>query len=132
MKMRHPHRVPLARQTIQHLQALKEFTGHGALLFPGAHSSAKPLSENTFNSALRRLGYGKDEMTAHGFRAAASSMLNESGKWNADAIEAQLAHVEGNAVRRAYARAEYWEERVRMMDWWGEQLGVLRSATISA
>jgi integrase len=71
------------------------------------------MSENTINAALRRLGYSKDEMTGHGFRAAASSLLNESGKWNADAIEAQLAHVENNSIRRAYARADFWEERLR-------------------
>lgn len=81
---------------------------------------------NTLNAALRRMGYGKDEMTSHGFRAAASSLLNESGKWNPDPIEAQLAHVEGNAVHRAYARAEFWDERVRMMDWWGATLDRLR------
>jgi len=76
--------------------------------------------------AQRRLGYAKDEMTAHGFRAAASSILNESGLWNPDAIEAQLAHVEGNAVRRAYARAEFWEERVNMMRWWADKLDELQ------
>jgi integrase len=66
-------------------------------------------------------------MTSHGFRAAASSMLNETGKWNADAIEAQLAHIEGNSVRRAYARAEFWEERVRMMAWWADRLDTFKS-----
>jgi hypothetical protein len=71
---------------------------------------------------LRRLGYAKDEMTAHGFRAPASSILNESGLRNPDAIEAQLAHVEGNAVRRAYARTEFWDERVKMMQWWADRL----------
>jgi integrase len=85
------------------------------------------MSENTINAALRRLGYGKDEMTGHGFRAAASSMLNESGLWNADAIEAQLAHVENNAVRRAYARADFWDERVKMMAWWADRLDAMRS-----
>ena len=76
------------------------------------------MSENTVNAALRRLGFTKDEMTAHGFRSAASSMLNECGIWNAGAIERQLAHVDNDSVRRAYARADYWDERVRMMDWW--------------
>ena len=73
-----------------------------------------------------RLGYGKDDMTGHGFRAAASSMLNESGKWNANAIEAQLAHVEGNSIRRAYARADFWEERVAMMGYWADRLDAMR------
>ena len=69
------------------------------------------------------MGFSKDEMTSHGFRATASSMLNERGLWNSDAIEAQLAHVEGNSVRRAYARAEFWDERIRMMQWWADRLG---------
>ncbi len=126
MKMRRPHRVPLAPQSISVLQSVGEFTGHRQLIFPGARSPLQPLSENTFNATLRRLGYAKGEMTSHGFRAAASSILNESGEWNADAIEVQLAHVENNAVRRAYARAQYWDERVRMMDWWANKLDSLR------
>ena len=79
------------------------------------------MSENNINAALRRLGFTKDEMTAHGFRSAASSTLNECGMRNADAIERQLAHVDNDSVRRAYARADYWEERVRIMDWWAER-----------
>jgi integrase len=126
MKMRRPHRVPLARQTIELLKLLREITGGAALILPGARGRGRQLSENTLNAALRRLGYKKDEMTAHGFRSAASSLLNESGQWNPDAIEAQLAHVEGNSIRRAYARAEFWEERVRMMEWWADPLDALR------
>jgi integrase len=126
MKMRRPHGVPLARHAVQVLTGIRKITGDAPLVFPGARSRHQPLSENTLNAALRRLGFSKDEMTAHGFRAAASSILNESGQWNADAIEAQLAHVEGNAVRRAYARAEYWDERVRMMAWWADKLDALR------
>jgi integrase len=106
---------------------LQALTGNRALLSPGAWDSRKPLSENTLNAALRRLGYAADVMTSHGFRAAASSMLNETGKWNADAIEAQLAHIEGNSVRRAYARAEFWEERVRMMAWCADRLDTFKS-----
>jgi integrase len=78
------------------------------------------------NAALRRLGYDKSQMTAHGFRAMASTLLNETGKWHPDAIERQLAHVEGNDVRRAYARGEHWEERVRMMQFWSDYLDQLR------
>jgi integrase len=125
-KMRRPHRVPLSRQAINVLDRLRTITGHGHLVLPGARGRNHPLSENTLNAALRRIGYTKNEMTSHGFRAAASSILNESGKWNPDAIEAQLAHVEANAVRRAYARAEFWKERIEMMDWWGEKLDQLR------
>jgi integrase len=84
------------------------------------------MSENTINAALRRLGFTKDEMTGHRFRSAASSMLNESGLWNADAIERQLAHVDNDNVRRAYARADFWDERVRMMAWWADHCDKLR------
>ena len=126
MKMKRPHRVPLAPQALEALKGLRAITGRGALLFPSVRSPARVMSENTLNAALRRLGYGKDDMTGHGFRAAASSMLNESGKWNADAIEAQLAHVENNSIRRAYARADFWEERVRMMAAWADRLDAMR------
>jgi integrase len=84
------------------------------------------MSENTLNAALRRMGFTNDDMTSHGFRASASSMLNESGLWNPDAIERQLAHVDGDSVRRAYSRAEYWNERVRMMGWWAERCAEMR------
>ena len=126
MKMRRPHRVPLSPQAIAILERLRAVAGQHELLFPGLRSPARPLSENTLNAALRRLGYTKDDMSSHGFRAAASSLLNECGKWNADAIEAQLAHVEANAVRKAYARAEYWAERVEMMAYWADRLDELR------
>ena len=99
-------------------------------MFPGFLTSDKPISENTLNGALRRLGYGQDEMTSHGFRASASTLLNESGKWSADAIERQLAHVESNNVRRAYARGAHWDERVQMMIWWADYLDQLRSTAI--
>jgi integrase len=127
MKMRRPHNIPLSRQTLSVLRNARAINPEAEMILPGLRGRARSLSENTFNAALRRLGYANDEMTAHGFRAAASSILNESGEWNADAIEAQLAHVEGNAVRRAYARAEYWEERVQMMQWWADQLDGFRS-----
>ena len=84
------------------------------------------MSENTINAALRRLGFTKEEMTGRGFRSAASSLLNESGLWHADAIERQLAHVDGDSVRRAYARAEFWDERVKMMAWWADHCVELR------
>jgi integrase len=83
------------------------------------------MSENAINGALRRLGFEKDETTGHGFRSAASSMLNESGHWHSDAIERQLGHVDNDSVRRAYARADYWDERVQMMLWWADARNVL-------
>jgi integrase len=131
MKMRRPHRIPLARQTVDVLNEARSINSGAELILSGMRGRARSLSENTFNAALRRLGYGKDEMTAHGFRAAASSILNESGLWNPDAIEAQLAHVENNAVRRAYARAEFWEERVRMMEWWASRLDEIKTVSTS-
>src|SRR4029077_8774412 len=103
-------------------------TGHLKLVFPGFVTVSKPISENTLNGALRRLGFGQDEMTAHGFRASASTLLNESGKWSVDAIERQLAHVENNDVRRAYARGEHWGERVKMMVWWANHLDQLKTS----
>jgi integrase len=126
MKMRRDHRVPLAPQSIAILAEINAITGSGRFLFPSVRSADCPMSENTINAALRRLGFKRDEMTAHGFRSAASSILNESGHWNPDAIEAQLAHVEANAVRRAYARAEYWDERVKLMAWWADKCDELR------
>lgn len=126
MKMRRPHRVPLASQALGVLKRLQAITGNRKLLFPSVRSLYRYMSENTVNAALRRMGFGKDDMTGHGFRSAASSMLNESGLWNPDAIEAQLAHVENNAVRRAYARADYWDERVKTMTWWADRLDAMR------
>jgi integrase len=80
------------------------------------------------NAALRRLGYDKTEMTSHGFRAMASTLLNETRKWHPDAIERQLAHVENNDVRRAYLRGEHWNERVRMMQFWSDYLDRLKTS----
>jgi integrase len=127
MKMRRPHRVPLSRQTLNVLRDLQPISGGGRFLFPSVRSTVRPMSENTLNAALRRLGYGTDEMTAHGFRAMASTRLNEMGGWNPDAIERQLAHQEQDDVRRAYVHAaEYWPERVKMMQAWADYLDELR------
>jgi integrase len=127
MKMRRPHRVPLSRQSLAIIRDLKEFTGQGRWLFPSVRTVLRPISENTLNAALRRLGYASDEMCTHGFRAMASTRLNEMGRWNPDAIERQLSHQEPNAVRRAYTHAtEYWAERVEMMQAWSDYLDQLR------
>lgn len=130
MKMKRPHRVPLVPRVVAILRELQAITGGGKFLFPSVRSPARCMSENTINAALRRLGFEKDEMTGHGFRSAASSMLNESGLWNADAIERQLAHVDNDSVRRAYARADFWEERVRMMAWWADRCQEMRRGGI--
>ena len=127
MKMRRPHRVPLSRQAIALLRDLHELTQYSRWVFPSIKSGLRPLSENTLNAALRRLGYGPDEMTAHGFRAMAATRLSEIGQWKPDVIERQLAHEEQNAVRRAYTHgAEYWPERVAMMQVWADYLDELR------
>ncbi len=128
MKMRLEHRVPLSKQALSVLKDLKAVTGRSALVFPSVRSVDRPISDGTLNAALRRLGYGKDEVTAHGFRASASTLLNESGKWHPDAIERQLAHVESDDVRRAYARGDHWPERKRMMQWWANYLDTLKKA----
>jgi integrase len=127
MKMRRPHRVPLSRQALAIIRDLKGFSGGGRWLFPSVRSAARPISENTLNAALRRLGYGSDQMSAHGFRTMASVRLNEMGRWNPDAIERQLAHQEQDDVRRAYVHAaEYWPERVKMMQTWADYLDDLQ------
>lgn len=127
-KMRKEHLVPLSKQAKSILQDIQKLTGGGRLVFPSAtHGSSRPLSENTLNAALRRLGYGHDEMTAHGFRAMASTLLNQSGKWRPDVVERALAHGERDKIRAAYNRAEYWDERVTMAQWWSDYLDALRS-----
>lgn len=127
MKMKAGHIVPLSSQAVTILRELYAMTGHGTYVFPGLRSASRPMSENTVNAALRRLGYGKDEMTGHGFRSLAATRLNEMG-WNADAIERQLAHAESNKVREAYTHAaQYLDERTRMMQAWADYLDGLRA-----
>jgi len=129
MKMGRSHRVPLSRQAFALIETLRSMGERSKFLFPSLQSRDRPMSENTVNAALRRLGYAQSEMTGHGFRATASSLLNESRKWHPDAIERQLAHVESNDVRRAYLRGEHWDERVRMMQWWSDHLDQLKSGS---
>jgi integrase len=117
-KMRRAHTKPLPALAVGILQNLKQHTGNHEFAFPSQLSPGKPISENTLNGALRRLGFSKEEHTSHGFRASASSLLNESGKWSADAIEAELAHIGADQIRKAYHRARYWDERTRMSEWW--------------
>lgn len=126
MKMRRDHLVPLAKQTVRLIEELRDHTGKSKYLFPSVRSWHRPMSENTLNAALRRLGYSTDEMTTHGFRSMASTRLNESGKFSADVIERQLAHQEQNEIRRAYNAAEHLPERVRMMQYWADYLDSLR------
>jgi integrase len=125
-KMRRAHSVPLSAQALAIIRSITNDAEDSTYLFPSRTSVDRPMSENTINAALRRLGYEKDKMTGHGFRAMAATLLNEMGLWHADAIERQLAHCDANAVRRAYTRGEYWDERVRMMQHWSDHLDFLR------
>jgi integrase len=126
MKMDVPHIVPLSKQAVRVLRELHPFTGPDGLVFPSVRTVTRPISENTINSALRRMGYTKEEMTGHGFRSMASTLLNEEG-WHPDAIERQLAHCEEDDVRAAYNYAEYLPERRKMMQWWADYLDGLRA-----
>lgn len=127
MKQRQPHRVPLSRQAIAILREAEALSGGGRFVFPKLGSPLKPMCENAINGALRRMGYGAETMTAHGFRSTASSLLNECGRWNPDAIERSLAHADANQVRAAYHRSAYWPERVEMAQWWADYLDTLRN-----
>lgn len=124
MKMRIAHIVPLSNQALIILHEIRALTGHGKYVFPSLRSPNRPMSNNAVLAALRRLGYTKEEMTGHGFRSMASTLLNEQG-WNRDAIERQLAHAERNNIRAAYNYAEYLPERRRMMQHWADYLDQL-------
>ncbi len=126
MKMNEQHLVPLSTQALSILRELHPLTGSGKYIFPGRGSAAIPMSENTLNAALRYLGFDKTEMTSHGFRSMASTLLNELG-WPHDAIERQLAHGERDTVRAAYNYAQYLPERRRMMQSWGDYLDTLKA-----
>ncbi|MEZ5585231.1 MAG: tyrosine-type recombinase/integrase [Candidatus Competibacteraceae bacterium] len=126
MKARDPHTVPLSSQALAILRELYPVTGDGRYLFPSVRSLSRPMSENTVNGALRRLGYDKDEMTGHGFRSMASTILHEQG-WPTDVIERQMAHAERNNVKAAYNFAQHLPERRRMMQAWADYLDALKS-----
>ena len=130
MKMRRAHDVPLSRQALAILREIWSLSDYGDLVLPSIRSIKKPLSENAMNSALRRMGYAKDEMTSHGFRATASTILNERG-FNPDVIEAALAHQDKNVIRRAYNRATYWPERVKLLQSWADLLDQFKSVAVT-
>jgi integrase len=129
MKERQAHHVPLSKQALNILAEARELSGGGRYVFPAMGSGRMPLSENTINQALRRLGFSGDVMTAHGFRTTATSLLNEDGRWNPDAIERALSHAERNSVRAAYLRSTFWDERVRMAQWWSDKLEALQAGS---
>jgi integrase len=128
-KMRRPHEVPLSKQAIAVLESVWTLSDGGELVFPSIRSNRVSLSENALNAALRRMGYTKDEMTAHGFRAAASTILNERG-FNHHVIEAALGHQDEDEVRRVYNRAKYWPERIQLMQLWGNLLDEFRAVRL--
>ena len=128
MKMKEPHIVPLSSQACAILEELRPLTGQGKYVFPGVRGPKRPMSENTVNAALRRLGYEKDEMTGHGFRSIASTTLHELG-WPSAVIERQLAHGERNKVKAAYNFAEHLAERRKMMQAWANHLDQLKNAS---
>jgi integrase len=130
MKSRAPHIVPLSSQAITILRELQPLTGSAKYVFPSVRTNSRPMSNNTVNASLRRLGYATTEMTGHGFRSMASTILNEQG-WHRDAIERQLAHAERDTVRAAYNYAEHLPERRRMMQAWADYLdGLVNGAHI--
>ncbi len=119
--MKRPHVVPLSDWALEIIEELREMSNNSPYLFPSPRNPQKTISNNTLSIAMKRMGY-TGKAVPHGFRALASSVLNESGLFNVDAIERQLAHQEKNAIRAAYNRAEYLEERHRMMQWWSNYL----------
>ncbi len=128
MKMRKDHIVPLSKQALAIFEAMQPFTNNGAYVFPSIRSRTRPMSENTINASLRRMGYSKEEMTGHGFRAMASTLLNEQD-FNSDWIETQLAHIEENKSRKPYNRAKYLEQRKSMMQQWADYLDALKNGS---
>lgn len=132
-KMRTPHLVPLSRQALEVLEAIREISGGYDLIFIGDHNPGKPMSENTVNKALRSMGYDTStEVCGHGFRAMACSALIEAGFWSKDAVERQMSHQERNSVRAAYIhKAEHLDERRLMVQWWADYLDALRTRAVS-
>ncbi|MCP4023370.1 MAG: tyrosine-type recombinase/integrase [Desulfobacteraceae bacterium] len=126
MKMRQPHLVPLSKQAVEILKDIKLLTGDRRYVFPSARTTVRPMSNNAILAALRRMGYPKEEITGHGFRGMASTLLHELG-WDSKLIERQLAHSDKNTVRAAYNHAEYLPERIKMMQAWADYLDGLKA-----
>lgn len=127
MKARRVHVVPLARQALEILEELRPMTGGFAFCFPGLQSRDRPMSENTVNAALRRLGYDtKSDHSAHGFRSTFSTLAHGSGLFRPEVVEVQLAHKHGDATRLAYDRGDFLEERRKLMTWWADECDQMR------
>lgn len=127
MKMKDPHIVPLSSQAVEVLCEIIPITGKGQYVFPSVRTNSRPMSENTVLAALRRMGFTKEEMSGHGFRAMASTVLHEQG-WPSDIIERQLAHAERNSIKAAYNHAQHLPERRKMMQAWADYLDALKSS----
>jgi integrase len=127
MKMKNPHIVPLSTQAVEILTEIQPVTGEGRYVFPSIRTYSRPMSNNTVLAALRRMGYTKEEMSGHGFRAMASTVLHEQG-WPSDIIERQLAHAERNSIKAAYNHAQHFPERRKMMQAWADYLDILKSS----
>ena len=126
MKMRSPHIVPLSTQAVEILREIEPLTNKGRYVFPSLRTAERPMSNNTILAALRRLGYAKEEMSGHGFRAMASTVLHEQG-WPSDIIERQLAHAERNSIKAAYNHAQHLPKRRKMMQAWADYLEGLKT-----
>ncbi len=127
-----PHVVPLARQAVAVLRDLRPLTGHGRYVFPSPLTRERPMSDNAILTALRRMGFAKEEVTGHGFRATARTLLAERLDVPPDVIEAQLAHAVGDSLGRAYNRTQFLEQRRRMMSIWADYLDSLRDGIDAA
>ncbi len=130
MKMRRPHDVPLSKQALSVLRDIWPLSEGHELVLPSIRSPRRPLSENAMNAALRRMGYGKEEMCAHGFRSSASTILNERG-FDRDVIEAALAHQDEDEVRKAYNRSRYWPQRIKLLQDWADLLDEFRQRAVT-
>ena len=127
MKMGRDHIVPLSKQALSILEEIRPFTGHGRYVFPSARKQGRPLSENGIRVALRTMGYTNEQMTPHGFRATARTLLDEALGVRVEYIEHQLAHEVKDATRRAYNRTKFLPQRAEMMQQWADYLDELKS-----
>jgi integrase len=130
MKTKEPHIVPLPRQAVEIFTELQELTGASRYVFPSVRSFARPISDNTVNAALRNLGYDRQTMTGHGFRAMARTILDEVLHVNPYVIEAQLAHKVPDPLGRAYNRTTHLSERQKMMQQWADYLDSLKAGAV--
>ena len=124
--MKAPHIVQLSAQAVEILNEIQPITGEGRYVFPSIRTHSRPMSNNTILAASRRMGYTKEEMSGHGFRAMASTILHEQG-WPSDIIERQLAHAERNSIKAAYNHAQHLPERRKMMQAWADYLDTLKN-----